>query len=197
VTLLNSTVHDDYKPYQNFSYSTIWSWAPGEPKNYTGSSSSNFGSVFRCATSSVDLGGRWIVADCSQKYYVACRAYNQPYNWTVTTYLASYNFAAQACQDPYSFTVPRTALENSYLTQAMRSSHQEYDGHGVLVDFNSLDFSGCWVTGGPNATSPYGESLASQDDLKRKVILVSGKDSTCTGEILMTDRSRLLLLLLC
>lgn len=80
VTLLNNTAHDDYRPYQNFSYATIWSWAPGEPKNYNASSSSNSGSVFRCATSNVDLGGRWVVADCSQRYYAACRAHNQPYN---------------------------------------------------------------------------------------------------------------------
>jgi hypothetical protein len=134
VTLLNSTAHDDYKPYQNFSYATIWSWAPGEPRNFTASSSSNSGSVFRCATLNIDLGGRWAVADCSQENFAACRAQNQPYNWTITTYSVLYSFAAQACQDPYSFTAPRTALENSYLTQAIRSSHRDYDGNGIWVD---------------------------------------------------------------
>jgi hypothetical protein len=174
VTLLNSTALDDYRPYQDFSYATIWSWATGEPRNYSESSSSNSGSVFRCATSNVDLDGRWVVADCSQKYYAACRARNQPYNWTITSYPISYSFANQACENPYYFAAPRTALENSYLTQEMRRSHRDYDGNGAWVDFNSLDEAGCWVMGGPNATCPWKDTLTEQNDLQKKVILVRG-----------------------
>lgn len=170
VTLLNVTAHDNYIPYQNFSYATIWSWATGEPKSYNNSDSA---SLYRCATSNIDLFGRWIVADCSQKYFAACRAQAQPYNWTITTYPISYSIANQACPDEYTFTAPRTALENSYLTQAMRESHRDYDGHGAWVDFNSLDVGGCWVTGGPNATCPYTATLAQEDDFKKRVILVS------------------------
>jgi hypothetical protein len=172
VTLLNSTALDNYTPYQNFSYATIWSWGQGEPKVYTESSSSNSSSVFRCATSNADLGGRWMVADCSRKYYAACRAHNQPYNWTITNNPVSYRFANQACKDPYRFTAPRTALENSYLTQEMRRSFREYDGDGTWVDFNSLDVAGCWVTGGPNAACLWKDTSSQQTDLEKKVILV-------------------------
>ncbi|KAH8659133.1 hypothetical protein BGZ60DRAFT_414613 [Tricladium varicosporioides] len=171
VTLLNSTARENYRHYQNFSYSTIWSWAPNEPRNYTSSDASSE-SLFRCATSNLNLGGHWVVADCSQKYYAACRANKQPYNWTITGYPISYSYARQACPDSYSFAAPRTALENSYLTQAMRLSRRDYDGHGAWVDFNDLDTRSCWVTGGPNATCPYDESLSQADDLKRRVILV-------------------------
>lgn len=173
MTLLNSTALDDYRPYQNFSYATIWSWTAGEPRNFSDASSSNSGSVFRCAITNVDLDGHWMVADCSQKYYAACRAPNQPYNWTITTYPISYSFANQACQDPYHFAAPRTALENSYLTREMRRSRQDHDGDGVWVDFNSLDIAGCWVTGGPNATCLWKDTLSQQNDLEKKVVLVS------------------------
>ncbi|KUJ10251.1 uncharacterized protein LY89DRAFT_626680 [Mollisia scopiformis] len=169
VTLLNATAHDNYVPYQNFSYATIWSWAPGEPKTYNGSDNA---SLYRCATSNVDLFGHWVVADCSQKYYAACRAQDEPYNWTVTTYPISYGYADQACPDGYSFTAPRTALENTFLSQAMEDNHRDYDGHGAWVDFNSLDVKGCWTTGGPNATCPYSATLAQEDDLKKRIILV-------------------------
>jgi hypothetical protein len=120
------------------------------------------------------MAGRWVVSDCSQKYYAACRASNsQPYNWTITTYPISYSYASQACPNYYDFAAPRTALENSYLTQAMRDSYHDSDGHGVWVDFNSLDVQDCWVTGGQNATCPYKNSLSQADDLKRKTVLVS------------------------
>jgi hypothetical protein len=151
-------------------YATIWSWAPGEPRN---SSSGVSDSLFRCATSNVDLGGRWEVSDCSQKYYTACRASSQPYDWKIATYTVSYSYASQTCPNNYIFGAPRTALENSYLTQAIREYHRDYDGHGVWVDFNSLDFKDCWVSGGPNATCPYKDSVNQSDDLKKKTVLVS------------------------
>jgi hypothetical protein len=161
VTLLNQTAHDNYVPYQNFSYATIWSWvrvspptqygnsdansiqAPGEPRNYTSSTNAESDLLFRCATCNADLAGRWRVDDCSQKYFAACRAQNQPYNWTITSYPISYSYTNQACPDSYNFAAPRTALENSYLARAMRASHRDYGGHGAWVDFNSLDMKGC------------------------------------------------------
>lgn len=59
------------------------------------------------------------------------------------------------------------------MTQAMRDSHRDYDGQGVFVDFNSLDYQDCWVTGGPNATCPYLGATTQEDDLKKKTVLVS------------------------
>lgn len=170
VTLLNSTAHDNFVPYQNYSYATIWSWAPGEPKNASSGDGSD--SLFRCASANVDLAGRWVVNDCSNKYYASCRAVNQPYNWTITSYPISYSYANQACPEGYNFAAPRTSLENSYLLQAMILSHRDFDGHGAWVDFNSLDTKGCWVSGGPNATCPYTESLGDHDYLYRKYVLV-------------------------
>jgi hypothetical protein len=171
VTLLNSTAHDNYIPYQNYSYSTIWSWAPDQPQNYTSADSGTSDSLFRCATAIPTLGGRWGVADCSSKFFAACRAQNQPYNWTLTTYPISYFYADEACPSSYAFAAPRTALENSYLAQAMRNSRRDYDGHGAWVDFNSLDVKACWVMGGPNATCPYTDIGLEKQDYKQYVLV--------------------------
>jgi hypothetical protein len=165
-TLLNASAHESYIPYQKLSYSSVWSWAPNEPRNYT----SDDDSLFRCATTS--LSGRWAVSDCSQKYYSACRAMSQPYNWTITDYTTSYSYSSLACPGNYTFSAPRTALENSYLTAALSTHHRDYDGHGVWVDFNSLDVEGCWTTGGGNTTCPYSVSVAQDDYLKKRIILV-------------------------
>lgn len=167
ITLLNATASDNYIPYQNYSYSTIWSWAPGEPRNYSSNDASSE-SIFRCATSH---NGDWAVSDCSQKYYASCRANGQPYNWTITTYPIAYSDASQACTSPYIFSAPRTALENSYLTQAIYSSHRDYDSNGVLVDFNSLAVAGCWTTGGATANCPY-DNVDMYDVYKKETVLV-------------------------
>ena len=55
----------------------------------------------------------------------------------------------------------------------MRDAHRDYDGHGVFVDFNSLDYKDCWVSGGPNATCPYKDTTSEADDLKKKTVLAS------------------------
>ncbi|TVY81768.1 Maintenance of telomere capping protein, partial [Lachnellula suecica] len=170
VTLLNATANTNYQPYENFTAATIWSWAPGEPRNYT-SSDADSDSLFRCATANPDLAGRWAVSDCSQKYYAACRANGQPYNWTITAYPVSYSYAKQTCPKNYQFAAPRTALENSYLAQALRQNHRDYDGHGAWVDFNDLDYKTCWVTGGPNATCPYKAILVQDSDAKRTTLI--------------------------
>ncbi|PBP24077.1 Lectin C-type domain protein [Diplocarpon rosae] len=111
-TLLSVPAFVDPVPYQSFSYATIWSWAPNEPRNTSDLDSD----VFRCAISNRDLSGRWIVDDCTQKRYAACRARGQPYNWTLTPITTPYNTAERHCPQSYDFAVPRTALENSYRT---------------------------------------------------------------------------------
>jgi len=172
VTLLNSTAHDDYVPYQNYSYSTIWSWAPGEPKNYTTSDSS---SLYRCAAAStLDYNSHWAVTDCSQKYYAACRMPNQPYNWTLTTYSISYSYATSACAPPYAFAAPRTALENTYLAATIRAlrKDRDFDVDPIWVDFNSVNIQGCWTPGGINATCPYSEGVTAADSLKKKTVII-------------------------
>jgi len=143
-------------------FSTIWSWAPGEPKN-----SSDSDDVFRCATSNLALNGHWTVDDCSQKLYASCRAVGQPYNWTITSYQISYSFANQACPDSYNFEVPRTALENSFLTREMLRQ----DRNKVWVNFNSLNIKFCWITEGVNATCPYSATAIQQAEEKIDVLV--------------------------
>ncbi|KAH9221987.1 hypothetical protein DL95DRAFT_326764 [Leptodontidium sp. 2 PMI_412] len=173
-TLLSTSANTNSTPYSLFSRSTIWSWAPNEPQNAstTSSSPSSDSEIFRCAISNKDRDGRWIVDDCSAKRYAACRADDGPYNWTLAPVAVSYSFASSNCPSEYTFAAPRTALENAYLTQAMRRSDRDFDGHGAWVDFNSLDVEGCWTTGGPNATCPYREAVGEQNDLEKRVILV-------------------------
>jgi hypothetical protein len=55
----------------------------------------------------------------------------------------------------------------------MRNNRRDYDGHGVWIDFNSLDYQGCWTSGGPNATCPYLQDPDDVDHLDKKTILVS------------------------
>ncbi|KAL3418277.1 hypothetical protein PVAG01_09993 [Phlyctema vagabunda] len=171
-TLLNATADTNYLPYQNFSYSTIWSWAADEPKNSSDSDDDTSDSLFRCAAVNLELAGRWAVTDCSQKSYAACRADRQPYNWTLTTYATSYSFAGDACPQSYTFAAPRTSLENAYLVRAMRNSGRDFDRRGAWIDFNSLDVKGCWTFGGPNATCPYSDALTNSDDLAQQTVLV-------------------------
>ena len=79
----------------------------------------------------------------------------------------------------------------------MRASHRDFDGQGAWIDFNSLDVKDCWTSGGPNATCPYSDSLAQQDDLKKKFVLVRDPISQAmVRTTLMGDRSLLLQLLL-
>lgn len=158
VTLLNATADQNFIPYHSFAYSSVWTWAPGEPKNHS-SEASVPDSLFRCAaTSPVD--GRFRVQDCSNRNYAACRA--SPYNWTVSSSESSFSFASAACDENYIFGAPLTALENSYLTLALRASAKDLS-RGVWVDFNSLQVQGCWTTGGSTATCPYAEDVVNSD----------------------------------
>jgi hypothetical protein len=160
-TLLNVTAGQDYRPYQAFTYAAIWSWASSEPQNY---SSPNY----RCALTSTTRSGRWIVADCGENHYAACRASRQPYNWTTSPHTVSYHSADDACPKDFEFAAPRTALENSFLTQAMRAANHV----DTWVGFNAIDRPNCWVMGGPDAECPYKKAVWDQDYYKKRVILV-------------------------
>ncbi|KAL2061617.1 hypothetical protein VTL71DRAFT_6994 [Oculimacula yallundae] len=172
-TLLSTSANTNSTPYSLFSYSTIWSWAPNEPQNAstTTESPSSDSEIFRCAISNKDRDGRWVVDDCSAKRYAACRARDEPYNWTITGTPTSYSFASQNCPDDYAFAAPRTALENAYLTLAMRRVDRDWDGHGAWVDLNSLDVEGCWVMGGENATCPY-KNIPNDNDYQERAAIV-------------------------
>jgi hypothetical protein len=142
-SLLNVTADENPFPYRNFSYASFWAWAPGEPRNSTLDTGTH---EYRCANTKLELNGRWTsTVDCSHKLLAACRVPGDPYNFTVTDYPISFSFAPEACL-PNSFAVPRTALENSYLTQTIKQSGRDLDGHGVWVDWSSPE-EGCWVSG--------------------------------------------------
>ncbi|KAG9247779.1 hypothetical protein BJ878DRAFT_414145 [Calycina marina] len=171
-TLLGASATTNYIPYQAFTNATIWSWAPNEPQNFTiGAADSS--SLFRCAVATLPLNGAWSVIDCSTKNFAACRAQTQPYNWTISSRSVTYTYASVTCPNGYVFAVPRSALENSYLTQAMMANGKLASGrYGAWVDFNSLDYLNCWVTGGPNVTCPYKSSTSFADSIELKQILV-------------------------
>jgi len=62
----------------------------------------------------------------------------------------------------------------------MKRSDQEFGPNsGAWVDFNSLDFEGCWVSGGPNVTCPYRLTGDYADNLERTKILVCVFLSSC------------------
>lgn len=173
-TLLNTTASTHNPPYKNFTQSTLWSWAPNEPRPFS-SSTDNSDSLFRCATLRTQTN-HWHATDCSTKLYAACRAPSQPYNWTLTTYTISYSYAPQACPSPYIFAAPRTPLENAYLSQTLlnQSPTRDFDNEDpkIWLDFNSLETKNCWTMGGPNATCPYNGQQAIIDDITKKEILV-------------------------
>lgn len=64
-------------------------------------------------------------------------------------------------------------MENAYLGRAVREARRDYDGHGVWLDFNSINVQGCWTSGGHEAVCPYSSSVQQLDDLSKKIILVS------------------------
>ncbi|KAF7900259.1 uncharacterized protein EAF01_007561 [Botrytis porri] len=173
-TLLNTTADTNNLPYQNYTYSTIWSWAPYEPRSSNDSDSDNNDPLFRCATLHPTTT-HWHVTDCSTKLYAACRAPLQPYNWTLTTYPISYSYASQACPSPYLFSAPRTSLENAYLSQTVTNLSPardlDPDDPKIWLDFNSLDTKNCWTTGGPNTTCPYSNREAA-DHVSERVVIV-------------------------
>ncbi|PQE21415.1 lectin C-type domain-containing protein [Rutstroemia sp. NJR-2017a BBW] len=193
-TLLNTTARTNPLPYQSFSYATIWSWAPNEPRNDTSAPDDTESSLFRCAAMDSELGGRWVVADCSDKLYAACRAPGDPYNWTLSTYPTSYSYASSACPSPYTFSVPRTALENSYLALLLSSASSSSSSSSssqltprtspfsprddddpptrLFIDLSSLSLPQCWVPGGPNATCPYSSLSDNDAALIRRQVLV-------------------------
>ncbi|EPE25809.1 hypothetical protein GLAREA_01721 [Glarea lozoyensis ATCC 20868] len=160
-TLLNVTARQDFRPYQSFAYASIWSWASSEPQSHNSSN-------YRCALTSTSRQGRWIVADCRGDYYAACRASRQPYNWTTSSRTVSYESAEDACPSDFEFAAPRTALENSFLTQAMVVGNKA----NTWVDFNAIDRQDCWVMGGADATCPYKLASWDQDYTRRRAILV-------------------------
>jgi hypothetical protein len=167
-TLLNTTADINAHPYQQFAYSSIWTWSPGEPRNV--SSNEPNAATLRCAAMDASQNGRWHVADCSERRYAACRVKNEPYVWKLSSSKGSYSTSVDLCAGDQTFSVPYTALENNYLLNALQShrSSSEDKDPTIWVNFNSLDVAGCWVTG-INTSCPYQSNTV---DVRNRAVIV-------------------------
>lgn len=167
-TLLSTTADINAHPYQQVAYSSIWTWAPGEPRNV--SSDETNSDNLRCAAMDASQNGRWHVADCSERKYAACRVRDEPYVWRLSANKGTYSTSAELCANEQNFGVPFTPLENSHLLsviQAHRSSSDDKDPT-IWVNFNSLDVESCWVTG-LNTQCPYQSNTV---DVHNRAVIV-------------------------
>jgi len=176
-TLGNTGAQNNFLPYQNFSFSAVWSWAADEPKNASNPQvdTDSVGSQFRCALLDPSDGyqGHWRVEDCRRQYRAACRVANEPYVWRLSTYEVPYGFGSEACDGNSTFAVPRTGLENTYLYHhVLDSARTKRDNNplsGLWVNFNSLDVESCWVDTGLNGTCSYYED---EEAVQRRQVLI-------------------------
>ncbi|KAI9799548.1 MAG: hypothetical protein M1825_004474 [Sarcosagium campestre] len=163
--LLNlSTTQRDASAYLQLSADNVWSWAPGEPRNLTGSAPAS-----ACAVMDLSRNGPWRVEDCTRRYHAACRdSKEEPLSFVVSSATVAYADAASACSAvDADFAVPRTALENSYLLSAADDALG--DGpDGVWIDLNSIDVQGCWVSG-PDTSCPY---YVDEDQVRQKNVII-------------------------
>lgn len=163
-TLNGRTADQDYKPYEDFAQSTIWSWADGEPHNSTESDDDDSHNN-RCAALN-STSGYWQTEDCAARHYNACRKTDAIYEWAISSASTTYLKAGITCPKPTQFTVPNTALENTYLLQKWRETSADADINDELlwVNFNDLDVKSCWVVG-QDETCPYLPAKSSSRDV--------------------------------
>jgi len=172
-TTLQTGADTAITPHQSFILSTIWAWAPNEPRNVTSSEANP--ERLRCAVQDLSLDGRWRLADCADTRHAACRSSTNPLEWRFSLTRGSYTSREETCPSGTEFAAPRTALENRYLASAFaqfRSAQSANSGTasdpGPWVDFNSLNTKNCWVQGA-TSTCPYGTANSSIS--KRQVVI--------------------------
>jgi hypothetical protein len=162
-SLGGTTADKNPLPYAAYVHSTLWTWAPGEPKNDTSPADQ---SGNRCAVmTTTPYPGRWRVTDCTDRFRVACRRPGEIYNWQISSDTSDYYNAASACRAPYQFDVPHTPLENAHLLAALRGSDRAED---VYIDLNAINIPECWVSG-LNGTCPY---LSTSDNDRVRIVVV-------------------------
>ncbi|KAF2010450.1 lectin C-type domain-containing protein [Aaosphaeria arxii CBS 175.79] len=168
-TLGSATADQNFQPYLAFTYSTLWTWAPGQPLN---TSSTRHEYMNKCVA--IALTGpnpnRWVTVDCTMRMRFVCQSDDEPYKWTLSPESATYFLGDEACPSGYTFTVPHTSLEQAHLISSI-SSMQSMDGSPidrVYINFNSIDVPDCWTTG-INATCPY---QPRQDVNKTRLVVV-------------------------
>ncbi|KAJ5112724.1 hypothetical protein N7532_000769 [Penicillium argentinense] len=178
-TLFGKTADDDVSHYRNVSLSTGWAWAVGEPAGAaTGGGTSDQPEFNRCAIMDLSLQGHWRATNCSEERRAACRVGNSPFSWALSNYTVEFDDVGNGCPSGSSFAVPRTGLENHYLYEYLLTQDQSVidpastnlSRREVYINFNSMDITSCWVSGGPGATCPY---AANPQQLERKTVLVA------------------------
>ncbi|KAF2849734.1 hypothetical protein T440DRAFT_124853 [Plenodomus tracheiphilus IPT5] len=166
-TLAGATADKNPLPYAAYVHSTLWTWAPGEPANVTSGSSNTDNRCVVMTTS--PYAGRWKVADCANKYHVACQVPSEPYNWQISSATTNYNDADSVCDSNAQFSIPHTALENAHLLAAFQEYRRNaQDDTDILLNFNSLNVPDCWVVG-LNGTCPY---LSATDTNRTRIVVV-------------------------
>ncbi|KAJ5923864.1 hypothetical protein N7466_008051 [Penicillium verhagenii] len=178
-TFFGQSADTNIEHYRNVSLSSGWAWAIGEPQGAgTGGGTDGEPAFDRCSIMDLSLEGRWRATNCTEERRGACRIGNSPFSWTVTNATAEYSEVSNFCPPGSSLAVPRTGLENTYLfKQLLSESSTVLDStssdpvlHEIFLDFNSIDITSCWVTGGAQATCPYANN---PQELERKTVLVA------------------------
>jgi hypothetical protein len=124
------------------------------------------------------LEGHWRSTNCTEERRAACRIGNSPFSWVLSDTFSYFSNISETCPEGSSFAVPRTGLENQYLYRHLLSlpeSKINPDSSNALlreiwVDFNSIDVTSCWVSGGSGATCPY---ASDPQQLERRTVLVA------------------------
>lgn len=182
-TLGNQTADLNALPYIQFVQSTVWNWAPGEPRvipvqDANSRDDENTQTPFRCALMETSLtrnASRWRAEYCDKRHRTACRIANEPYLWRLSAESVPFSDAEGACEANSSFSVPCTGLENMYLYQHILALPEESrsglsgDESGVWLNLNSLDVEACWVTTGPNGTCPHS---IDEEAIRQRTVLV-------------------------
>lgn len=177
--LLGQTADANVDPYRNVSLSAGWAWAVGEPQGAgTGGGSPGQPKFDRCAIMDASLHGRWRATNCTEQRRGACRVGNSPFVWRLSNATAEYRDVPDTCPPGSAFAVPRTGLENTYLyNYLLTQSSSVVDPTStdptlreVYIDFNSIDVTACWVSGGPHSSCPY---ASDPQELERRTVLVA------------------------
>lgn len=178
-TLFGQTADANVDPYRNVSLSTGWAWAIGEPQGAdTGGGTYGEPKFDRCAVMDVSLQGRWRATNCTEQRRSACRVGNSPFEWQLSNAAAAYRDVSDTCPPGSAFAVPRTGLENTYLYKYLLTQSPSLIDPAstdptlreVYIDFNSIDVTSCWVSGGALASCPY---ASDPQELERRTVLVA------------------------
>jgi hypothetical protein len=177
-TLFGETADTNIEHYRNVSLSTSWAWALGEPRDATYGGGEGGPKHDRCAIMDLTSGGQWRSTNCTEQRRGACRIGNSPFSWVLSNKSTYFSNVSDTCPDGTSFAVPRTGLENKYLHKHLLSLSEtdinpastDATLREVFIDFNSIDVTSCWVSGGPKAVCPY---ASDPQQLERKTVLVS------------------------